>query len=391
MQPVGRPELMRNMNYRAVVEFLATNGPRSRAEIADQLQLSRPSVSRVVEVLLKVGLVEEGRRIATKMGRPRILLNINPTAGVVAGVSIRPKRVGVQLADLNRSMLQQAEVTPQRNADELADQVADLIRDIHQVTVVPAPLAAVVIGISGVWDEERRLVHSAPNLPALEGVDFLAKLKRRLSRAVLLNMVQLDNDVNYAALGEMFDGAARGQDSFFYLNLGSGVGGGLVVGGSLYRGSQGFAGEVGYLLIERNCRDYRLEELLSRHVLASRAAALGLEDDAGALFNHALRGHSGAEAVTDQFCRDLGVALCSIVATFNPSLIVIGGSVGRHLNPLLPRIKDFLKAKLPTLPEVELSQLGADASLRGAVARGVELARDCLIRKEIYGEDGDPL
>jgi predicted NBD/HSP70 family sugar kinase len=382
---------MRNMNYRAVVEFLAANGPRSRAEIADQLQLSRPSVSRVVEVLRTVGLVEEGRRIVTKAGRPQILLHINPIAGVVAGVSVRPKRIGVQLADLNRTMLQQAEVTPKENADELADQVADLIRDTHQRTVAQAPLAAVVIGISGVWDEERRLVHSAPNLPALEGVDFLAKLKRCLGRAVLLNTVQLDNDVNYAALGELFDGAAQGQDSFFYLNLGSGVGGGLVVRGSLYRGSQGFAGEVGYLLVERNCRDYRLEELLSRHVLAARAAALGLEGDAGALFSHALCGHAGAEAVVDEVCRDLGVALCSIVATFNPSLIVIGGSVGRHLNPFLPQLKGFLREKLPTLPQVELSHLGADASLRGAVARGVELARDCLIRKEIYGEDGDPL
>lgn len=384
VQLIGRPELLRDLNYHAVVELLATQGPKSRAEIAGSLNLSRPSVSRLVEGLLKVGVVEEGARVASKVGRRQTLLDINPEAAVVAGVSVRSHWIRLLLTDLKGQRRSQRQETTKRDSPRsLVQQIARLLTDVRTSSKTRTPLAAVSVGISGVWDDEDLRVHSVPNLPFLEGVDLLALLKAELGDTVLLGAVQLDNDVNYTAIGEFAYGAAQGYKNIFYLNFGSGIGGGAVVEGRLHRGFQGFVGEVGYLPVYHDGRYQPLEHLISHQALEHRAKALGVGDEAFHLLEHARSGHEGALDVVDEVCDHLAVVLCSVITTLNPEMIVIGGSMGRYSDLLIPRLECRLQAFLPVIPTMVRTGLGRDAALRGAVALALELARDCLIRKKL--------
>jgi predicted NBD/HSP70 family sugar kinase len=344
--------------------------------------LSQPSVSRVADALLQADLLVEGDRIASKAGRKQVLLDVNAEAAVVAGLSVRSRFVRLLLTDLKGGVLAQRQVAREpRTAGLLVTQIKDLLD--RECQSLKAPLAAVGIGISGVWDEKAGIVHSAPNLSNLENIDLLSALQAELEDDVLPEVISVDNDVNYAALGEYAFGAAQGFDSFFYLNLGSGIGGGNVVKGQLHRGFQGFAGEIGFLPVYDQGHYHTLESLLSRSALASRAEQAELGQTAKELFSKAQQGDQGALELVAELTRQLALALCAIVTVLNPELIVIGGSTGRYSDVLIPNLERQLAGYVPKLPTLVGTALGGDASLRGAVARSLELARSSLVGREL--------
>ena len=381
-QLVGRPQLLRDLNYRAVLEAIALNGPLSRVEVARHLNLSQPSVSRVADALIQADLLMEGKRIASKAGRKQVLLDLNPEAALVAGLSIRSQFVRLLLADLKGGIIDQKQVRREtRSAELLVQQIKELLDEVCDT--LTAPLTAICVGISGVWDISTRTIHSAPHLNYLEGVDLHHFLKQALGDALLPDSIAVDNDVNYAALGEYTYGAAQGFQSFFYLNLGSGIGGGTVVHGQLHTGFQGFAGEIGFLPIYHQGRYQTLEALVSRSALDGYAQDLQIAPDTKGLFECANDGHPKALEVVDTIGQYIALALCSITTVLNPELIVIGGAIGRYSDVLIPAIEKQLSAYLPTRPKLVGTALGGDASLRGAVARSLELARTGLITQEL--------
>ena len=385
-QLIGRPGLARALNVRAVLEAIAVNGPLSRVELARGLGLSQASVSRLADELLRVGLLKEGAKVASKAGRKQTLLELNASAALVAGVSLRSQFVRVMLSDLKGTTLVHRKVARERRSVErLVAQIRALMSEsITELSPhAPAPpLAAAVVGISGAWDGARGRVYAAPNLPELEGVDLLGSLRDGLEGLVPSEGIALDNDVNHAAVGEFTYGAARGCESFFYLNLGSGVGGGAVVGGRLHRGFQGFAGEVGLLPVYVDGAYHPLERLVSRLALEGHAQTLGFEGAAG-LLEEARAGDAAAYEVVQEVGHLLGAALCSVAALLNPQRIVIGGSIGRYSDVLIPSITKTLRRFLPLQPTIVGTALGGDAALRGAASQALGLAREVIVAEEL--------
>ena len=381
-QLIGRPQLLRDLNYRAVLESIALNGPLSRVEVAKRLNLSQPSVSRVADALLQAELLIEGKRIASKAGRKQVLLDVNLEAALVAGLSVRSQFVRLRLTDLKGGVVTQKQVRREpRTAKLLVKQIKDLLA--RECQSLAAPLAAISVGISGVWDEGIKVVHSAPQLSYLEGFDLLTALQTELKDDFLQDTISIDNDVNYAALGEYAFGAAQGFDSFFYLNLGSGIGGGTVVKGQLHRGFQGFAGEIGFLPAHDQDNYTPIEHLLSRSAIEVHTQKAKLGNTAKELFEKAQQGNQKALELIADLNSHLAFALCSIITVLNPELIVIGGSTGRYSNLFIPDLKTQLAGYLPKQPKLVGTALGGDASLRGAVARSMELARANLVRREL--------
>lgn len=381
-QLVGRQQLLRDLNYRAVLESIAYKGPISRVEVAHYLKLSQPSVSRVAEALIQADILVEGKRIASKAGRKQILLDINPEVAVVAGLSIRSKFVRILLADLKGNVLSQRRVHRKtQSANSLMNQIRDLLDDVSGS--MDAPLSAISVGISGVWDKSSQIVHSAPSLAYLENIDIHNLLKASLDNNNLQDAISIDNDVNFAALGEYTDGAAQGIDSFFYLNLGSGIGGGSVVHGKLHTGFQGFAGEIGFLPVYHNGGYHTLESLVSRSAIDDHVQRFGIAQTTHELFELAEGGNVIALETINTICGYIAFALCSVTTVLNPELIVIGGSIGRFSNILIPFIEEHLSAFLPKIPKLVGTALGGDASLKGAVAHSLELARTNLITRTL--------
>jgi predicted NBD/HSP70 family sugar kinase len=244
-------------------------------------------------------------------------------------------------------------------------------------------LAAITIGVTGAWDAQKSQLHASPNLPFLEGQNLLELAYQGFSQDLDLASVEIDNEVNYAALGEQTHGAAKAYDSFFYLNLGSGIGGAAVVNRQLHRGEHGFAGELGFLPIWNGNHYQSLEELSSRNTLTTQASLHGLGSDAMDLLEAARLGNPIALDLTKQLAQYLALGVCSIITTLNPNIIVIGGSIGRYSDILIPLITAFLPESL--IPHCHLlgTALKGDAALLGAVAKALELARSSLITADL--------
>lgn len=380
---VARPGLVREVNLRAVVDRLADDGPLARAELARALGLSPTSVGRLVDELLRQGLVAEGERVGGGVGRPHTLLRLRAETALVAGVSIRSRWLRVHLADLDgRTIATAREERNDEGAVPLAGQLASVVAALRRSAPAAVPLAAVVIGVSGAWDEARERVFAAPNLAVLEGVDALSAFRTALAPQLGDGALSLDNDVNLAAVGERAFGAARGVDDVFYLSVGSGIGGAAIVGGVIHHGASGFCGEVGYLPVTVDGRLSRLEDVLARRPLEAHARALGIDVD-GDVLTWLERDEPEHHALTEHVAQVLAQALVAVVTTLDPRVIVLGGSLGRYGRAWTDRTHERLARLVPIAPAIASTQLGRDAPLLGAVEVARRLGRAALVRGDV--------
>jgi len=238
-----------------------------------------------------------------------------------------------------------------------------------------ARLAGIGIGVPGLVDAQRGIVHLLTNVRGWREVPLVSRLRARLQRPVFL-----DNDVNLVALGEWRFGAGRGATSLVCLTLGTGVGGGLIVHGALYRGVAGAAGELGHMVLDPNgprcaCGS---RGCLEAHV--GSAAIVRLARQAGVahrgrltpegLADLARRGDRTARAVWHQVGRLLGCGLASVVNLLNPDRIVIGGGVANAWPLFAPTLQRTIRAEAMQIPartvRVVRAQLGDQAGVIGA-------------------------
>ena len=230
----------------------------------------------------------------------------------------------------------------------------------------------VAIGVPGLIDGEGLLVHS-PHLRAYEGVNFLEELQE-LGMPLLL-----ENDANLYALGEGFRGAAKGKSHYCCLTLGTGVGGGVVIGGRLLKGAQGVASEVGHMVIDedgvqcycgsRGC----LEAYASGSAILRMAVEEGLEvSSAKEVSELATAGDERAQRVFQEMGRYLGVGLANLVNLFNPEMIVLGGKVAEAWPLFAPRALEEMASRAFSYAakgvQVRRAHLGDEAALWGGLS-----------------------
>jgi predicted NBD/HSP70 family sugar kinase len=195
---------------------------------------------------------------------------------------------------------------------------------------------------------------------------------------------RVDNDVNLAALGEMWRGAGRGCRHLLFVAPGTGIGAGVIIDGRLHRGAHHFAGEIGYSCPgpEHLEADYgllgRLEVLASGPGLLRQARQrLGerLPADATArdVFEMARAGDAEAIALCEETATLIGIAVANVVTVLDPEIIVFGGGLSRD-EALLSRVREVVYRIVPVRPEIVVSALGEDAQLYGAALMALEAA-----------------
>jgi glucokinase len=241
------------------------------------------------------------------------------------------------------------------------------------------------LGTPGLIDRERGIVLSAPNLKSIEGFPLRAELARQLGLPEI--HLSLENDANAAAVGEHWLGAARGESDLLMVTLGTGVGGGLILGGSIYRGSGGMAGEIGHVVVDpegplcgcgaRGC----LETLASASAAERRARAAGLpRSKPGDLPELTARARTGPGPERDLLLAlgfDLGRGLGAAVSLLDLRCFVIGGGFGAALDVLEACMHAGLRAtsygeRLTSLRFVP-ALLGNDAGWIGAARLALEV------------------
>jgi glucokinase len=244
-----------------------------------------------------------------------------------------------------------------------------------------AEIVAVGVGAPGAIDQKSGTIFgSSPNSPGLVGVSLKDLLRKELN-----SPVAIDNDANLAALGEAVRGAGRGYDYVLALTLGTGIGGGFVQKGEIYRGAHGSALEVGHISVESNGRICgcgkagHIEAYASGSALIKRTNELTAEmnitdslyfDKSKPIFSSAKNGYRPAVQALKEAVSALSLGLANLANTLNPDCIVIGGGVmfgfsdyweelERRFNEL---VVDALHGKIPLLQ----AQLGNTAGMVGA-------------------------
>jgi glucokinase len=283
------------------------------------------------------------------------------------------------------------EATANRSADEVLEALEDEVR--AALAAVP-DAAGIGLGVPATIDHERGIAIQTVNLPLVD-----VPIRDRISQRLGLS-TSLDNDANVAALAEHRFGAARGARNAVVLTIGTGIGGGLILGGELYRGSTGAGAELGHVVIEidgprcqGNCPNRGCVEALASGTAMGREgreagslrpdSALGAlvagkaEIDGRAVTEAALAGDGVARDVVATIGRRLGVALSSFANIFEPEVIVIGGGVSAAGELLVgPAREELRRRALPPQNQtrVTLAELGPDAGMIGAAAMALEEA-----------------
>ncbi|MEV5965447.1 ROK family transcriptional regulator [Kribbella sp. NPDC051952] len=233
-------------NDAVVLDAIRRGEHLSRVELAEVTGLSGQAISNIIRRLLTAGLVREaGRLRGAGLGKPRTLLELEPTGQYAVGVHLDPAVVTVVLLDLTGEVIARRRVeTPYADdPDVLIDRIAATIEDvITQAGAQRDRIIGVGIAAPGPIDVERGVVVNPPNLSAWHLVPLRDELRERTGLPVLL-----DKDVTAAASAEKWAG---GGGSFVFFYLGTGVGAGLVIGDEVVRGSSSNVGEVGHVIVD---------------------------------------------------------------------------------------------------------------------------------------------
>ncbi|MGW4652325.1 ROK family protein [Kitasatospora sp. NPDC004289] len=379
-QPWSRQRLRSNNEW-LLLERLRTDGPSSRAQLARDTGLSKPTVSAALATLEQAGLVREAGLLAPERGRTAVLYEPDPEAGHVLGVDIGRGRLRIALADLGGRIVSRHDVPNRgRTANAVADAVVDAARTATaEAGLEPADVVHAVIGSPGVWDETEQRVQYAPNLPGWGRRGLFERIEAGLG-----TRISVHNDANLAALGEYADGAGAGSRLFVYLLIGTGLGMGVVADGVLQRGARGAAGEIGLLPLPGGGN---LEAAAAAESVVRTARELGMTGSLTAkqVFDAARSGDPLAAAAVLREAEQLAYSLAVVAAVLDPDLVVLGGGLGQGADLLLEPVEQAMHRLTPLRPRLAASLLGEEAVLRGALSTALATARPEVFERRTAG------
>jgi predicted NBD/HSP70 family sugar kinase len=366
---------VRRHNRRVLLHALRLHGALSRAQLARTTGLTPQAVANIVEDLIVSGLVREAGRRKSPRGQPPIAIEIASDGGYAVGVRVDSSRYHAVAADLGGALIEMQEgQAPLEGEADWLDFVAGIYRGFESRFGAERSLGLGLV-VPGPFDIDWPGVPTPGAVPALQRRGVADELAALTGADVLL-----ENDASAAALGEKLYGAARDVSDFFYVFIGEGVGGGIVIQGESYRGNRGNAGEIGHMIIDpsgpqcycgnRGCLGEYLSLRAMRRDL-KEAVARGESEEAE------------TEAWTARGAAALALGLASIENLFDPEVIILGGAVPP---PFLNRIAAQVGTLRASVREdqgpsrLRLSTLGESSAALGASALPILRATSAALR-----------
>lgn len=374
--PAGNQGLLRSINERAVLERIDHVGSATRADIASYTGLSKPTVAVALATLTERGWVAETGTVTGRKGPVAALYGVRPDAAFAVGVDIGHDWIKVNVADITGRVRCHRRTALDRTNGRVVEQVVTLIGETAtEIGISENEIAETVVAVPGSVGRDGLSLAYSDGIPDEGGT-----LGHTLA-AAMPNPLMLENDVNLAALAERSGGLTDGVQDFVLLALGHGVGLGIVIGGALYRGFSGAAGEVGYLPTTRPSRTGSAYPALDEHIgsgyIHARAAESGITGEVTprAVFAAARNGSAAARQIVQDTADSMAYTIACLMPILDPPLVILGGAIGANRDLLQDRVIKHLAELTPLRPRIETSRLGADAVLIGATAMAVERAR----------------
>jgi predicted NBD/HSP70 family sugar kinase len=386
-QGPAAPPLLKDLNERTVLETIRVGAPISRAEISRRAGISKPTVSLALQSLLESGLVREAERRPDGPSYGAVYFEPVSEAALALGFDVGTHFVRGAICDLSGAVRARQDVElAQAEAGGAVEAIVRLRDSLTEASgLSPELVHRAVVGVPGVVEAGTGVLRLAGNVEGLEGRAFAGELERALGVPV-----ELENDINLAALGELWQGVASGVANFAFLSVGTGLGAGLVLGGELHRGRNGAAGELDFALGARSDDDDPCAAAVS--ALASRLASSGRQTelappyDTRSIFGAARNDDPVGREVVGEVARRIALHVAPIAAVADVELVVLGGGIAANGDLLLDPVGRVLAEWLPFPPRVEVSTLGEAAILTGALAVGLQAARENVFTRRAASE-----
>ena len=383
---LGRPPLLRRTNAQLLLNLLRELGPCSKADLVRASGLSAPTVTNVVAHLTAARLVEPVGEGDSTGGRPPDIIRFRAESGCVAGMEIGPGVLGFLLADLDGRELGRSKLTLPRSSSTPSAVCTLMAEEVRRLVLKHVPagarLLAASVGIPAIVNGNDGTVLSYTALRNWQNVPLKMLLTRQLRCPLIV-----ENDTNLAAQGEHYRGAAQATKDFVFITIGDGVGAGIFIGGKLYHGACWSAGEIGYLHVPAISRrnptidEYgRLEKVLgapgimrSWRLVQKKARPRLKIQCAWDVLDFADAGNSYAKRILRLRANILADIVLNISLILNPSVILLGGEVGRH-PALIRELKLQLEGTEFAIVSLRPGALGSSAVLWGAVSTALDVA-----------------
>jgi predicted NBD/HSP70 family sugar kinase len=386
----ARPALLRSLNDRTVLELLLESGPASRTELAARTGLSKPTVTEVLARLERARLVAEAGETSGRRGPNGRLYDAVLGGRRAAALAVEPGHVSCEIVDARGTVLGASRRTTTDLPRGAAAVTRALVADAAGDAAVPVrTVSEVVVSLPGSYDPRSDRVRYADRIPDWTVADLSVVLGTALPAGASLTV---DNDVNLALVAERVQGIPGEAVVAALLWLGAGVGLATDLGGTLYRGASGGAGEVGYLpvpLAPAGTRRGRAG-FARLHDVVGGSAVLRLARE------HGISGRTPAAAVAravaaaatdpsaatmlDELAVRIAYGLAAVVAVIDPGVVVLGGAVGRAGGDILAaRAGAAFRGVSPLDCRIVATAVAEPPALAGARAVAAEHARARLL------------
>lgn len=338
--PIANQEMIRDNNRRLVLEYIVNNPPLSRADLAKRLNLTKATISNIVQKLLDQNLIQEIGSAQTAMGRKPILLEFHKRCGYALAIDVRPSQIITLVSDLKGEDCHVREYFF-ANDENLLSLLTDIISEsLDTYSDAPYKIVGICVSIYGVVRDNEIIF--TPYYP-LPNPNLGELLEEKFHLPVII-----ENEANLSVLGE--SAFHYGYKNMIHLSIHDGIGMGILIGEQLYKGHDGYAGEFGHTILfpdgrpcacgNRGCFELYASEkaILADYCLKSGKSSIGIDEF---LIDYQ---HQIPEALEmmNLFVKYMSIGINNIINTFNTDLIVLNSSFSNYIPDIIPRINEYL-------------------------------------------------
>ncbi|PAB59076.1 ROK family protein [Anaeromicrobium sediminis] len=307
----------------------------------------------------------------------------------VIGIDLGGTKISGAIADFNGHIISKYTLPTKAQEGEHAvlDRIISVVEKIiEESKVEKEKIISIGIGSPGPLDPREGKIITTPNLP-FKDFNIVKPLMDRFNMPVFL-----DNDANVAAIGEYTFGAGKGTNNMVFITVSTGIGGGAVLNGKIYRGNTYNALEIGHMTLKKdgplcNCGNYGCAEALASGTAIGKGAIRELERNSNSslenyekitsyeVFEEAKKGDKVALNVLNRALSYLGICVANVITSFDPEMVIIGGGVSKGGHMVFEKVNEVVKERcfeaMYNSVRIVPAALGTDAGVKGAVALAI--------------------
>jgi predicted NBD/HSP70 family sugar kinase len=383
----GSSKLLRAMNESATLAHLLDRGTLTRGDLRELTGLSKPTTSDVLRRLTDAGLAKVVGYTSGGPGPNAEIYAANPTAAYAVAVSVREvseipgPSITAAIVDITGTLHARTEESINLATTDAVEAITGTVQRVIAASGIdPSTVRHVQLGVPGSYDAGTGVIHHI-DVPGFDRPGLVDQIAGHLGSHV---EVQVENDVNLAAVAERERGVAQGGGSFTLFWFDSGLGLAIDLGGTLLRGARGGAGEIGYVPVGLPGEGPRtdLQDLLGGAALIALAARSGITavTPGDAVGKAIASGDPRAESFLDAVAVRVAVGLAAVAGVLDPPLIVLAGEVAQAGGEeLARRVRAALHSTTPLDITIAVTGITDDAVLLGALDAGLRAVRESLI------------